>query len=207
MIDETTAERRPTRAAQTAATRGAIVQATIDQLIADGYADLTTRRIAERAGVAQSTLMHHFPTRNGLLTEAVIQLAMQLAEHAVDEIDLPALRNPRRRAAMLDQAWTEFTSPPALAVGQLWVAAWTEPDLAVALREVERRLNEIIVGTAAVLFPDESGDPRFAALIDMAVSVICGLLTAIPISGREAVDARWAAIKPLMLDAATLVFD
>ena len=33
-------------------------------------------------------------------------------------------------------------------------------------------------------------------MIDAAVTMIRGLLMAIPIAGREAVDARWQAIKP-----------
>jgi AcrR family transcriptional regulator len=199
--------RRKTRAEQSAERRANVIQATIDCLVEDGYSELTTRRIAERAGIAQSTLMHHFPSREGLLADAVTQLALELAEHAVDEIDVAALRIPSRRDAVLDQAWAEFTSPEALAVGQLWVAAWTEPDLAGALVEVQRRLSTVIVGTAAALFPSESSNEAFLSLVDLAVSTICGLITAIPITGREAVDARWQALKPLLLQTAAGVLD
>ena len=73
-------EPRLTRAQQRAATRAALIQATADCLIEEGYSALTTRRVAERAGVAQSTLMHHFPTREALLVEAVTSLALRLAE-------------------------------------------------------------------------------------------------------------------------------
>jgi AcrR family transcriptional regulator len=206
MIDEAAPPRR-TRAAQRAATRLALIDATIDCLSEEGYAALTTRRIAERAGVAQSTLMHHFETREALLVEAIAHLAVRLAQDALGQIDLAGLRSPAHREAVLDQAWREFTSPQALAAAQLWVAAWSEPELAATLREIELRLGAIIVSTAATLFPELEGDPRFPALLDASVSLIRGLVMAIPVAGRKAVDARWAAIKPLVLDAGAQLLD
>src|SRR5438093_1294886 len=99
MIDEPVAvagerPRPQTRAQQRAATRLALIDATIDCLVEEGYAALTTRRIAERGGVAQSTLMHHFETREALLVEAIPQVATRLAEDALEQIDLAALRSP-----------------------------------------------------------------------------------------------------------------
>lgn len=203
MIDE---RPRQTRAQQRAATRLAILEATGACLADDGYANLTTRRIAQRAGVAQSTLMHHFPTREALLADAVTHLATRLAEDALDELDLHALRRPERREAVLDQAWRRFTSPPALASAQLWAAAWTEPELAATLRELETRLSTIILAAAEALFPDESDNPRFPVLLDTAVSLIRGLIMAVPVAGQDVVDRRWEAMKPLLLDAAADLF-
>ena len=108
---------------------------------------------------------------------------------------------------MLDQAWREFTSPQALAAAQLWIAAWSEPELAATLRDLERRISSILVATAVTLFPEHHEDPRFPALIDASVSLIRGLVMAIPISGREVVDARWHAIKPLLLQSAAQFLD
>lgn len=200
MIDQTV-ESRPTRAEQRAATRQAIIDATIDCLVLDGYASLTTRQVAGRAGVAQSTVMHHFETREALLVDAVTQVALRLADRAVEQIDLAAFRTPAHREAVLDEAWREFTSPQALAAAQLWAAVWNEPALAPVLRELEERLTEIIVGTAGALFPELSDDPRLPALLDASVSLIRGLLLAIPVWGEEAVTKRWQAVKPLLLDA------
>src|SRR5438552_3331924 len=79
---------------------------------------------------------------------------------------------------------------------------WSEPELAATLRELELRLGSIIFTTARKLFPDVAEDPRFAAMIDLAVSLIRGLVMAIPVSGFEVVDARWRAIKPILLQSA-----
>jgi AcrR family transcriptional regulator len=210
MIDQAVGEPAPqrlTRAQQRAATRRSVIEATIDCLVQDGYAELTTRRIAERAGIAQSTLMHHFETREALLVEAVIQVALRLAEQALDRIDLAGLRAPEHRSAVLDEAWAEFTSPEALAAAQLWAAVWNEPELTPVLRELEERLTGIIVNTAATLFPELAEDSRLPPLLDAAVSLIRGLVLAIPVWGRDTVTARWRAIKPLILDAAAQMLD
>ncbi len=188
-------------------TRLAIVEATAECLVEEGYGGLTTRRVAERAGVAQSTLMHHFETREALLMEAITRLALRLSEEALDSIDLEALQRPESREAVFDQAWRTFTSPQALAAAQLWVAAWSEPELAEHLHELEKRINAILGSTAATLFPDYAGDPRFPALLDAGVSLIRGLMMAIPISGREVVDRRWESIKPLLSQAAAQLLD
>lgn len=206
MIDETPT-RRPTRAAQRAATRLAIVDAAAACLVEEGYAALTTRRVAERAGVAQSTLMHHFATREALLVEAITQIATALADEALDAVDLAALRTPAEREAVLDRAWETFTSPRALAGVQVWAAVWSEPELAEPLHELEERLGTIVHATAGTLFPEAAGSPDFTALIDAAVALIRGLVIAMPISGREELDARWAAIAPLLLRAAGDILD
>lgn len=192
-----------TRAEQRDATRREILAATVACLIEDGYAELTTRRIAERAGVAQSTLMHHFPAREALLVEAVTALATTLAERALQEIDLTGLGAAEtHRSVVLDQAWRAFTSPEALAAIQLWGAAWAEPELAAALHELEERVYALVMAAARQVFPTESGHPDFAVLIDAMVQVIRGLVMAIPTGGREEIERRWAAIKPVLVTAA-----
>lgn len=195
--------RRVTRAEQRAATRAAIVEATVQCLVEEGYAALTTRRVAERADVAQSTVMHHFPTRELLILDAVTHVALRLADRALEAIDPTALRTAAGREAVLDEAWREFSSPQALAAAQLWSAVWVEPELAETLRELEERIGAIIVATVAAVFPDASEDDAgLAAVVDLIVSLIRGMVMAIPIWGREVVDRRWAGVKPVLLDAA-----
>lgn len=190
-----------TREQQRQNTRRAILDATVACLVEDGYGALTTRRIAERVGIAQSTLMHHFETREALLVEAVSNLAITLAETAVQQLDLTTLSGDVHREAVLDQAWATFTSPEALAAAQLWGAAWTEPELAAALRDLEIRVAEIVLRTAATVFPEESTDPAFAVYIDGVFQMIRGLIMAIPTWGKDAVDARWSMLRPVIVTA------
>jgi AcrR family transcriptional regulator len=189
------------REQQRARTRQAILEATVAALVEDGYAALTTRRIAERAGIAQSTLMHHFETRELLIVEAVAGLAEQLAVAAVQQLDLTGLRGAAHREAVLDLSWALFTTPEALAAAQLWGAAWTEPEIASALRDLELRVAELILTTATTVFPEETQDPRFPVFIDGVYQMIRGLVIGIPTWGADAINARWALIKPVLLEA------
>jgi len=198
VIDEVPEQRRKTRAEQRVATRTAILDAAGRCLVDEGYAGLTTRAIAERAKVAQSTLMHHFPTRESLLVEAVSHLAMRLADSALEELDLTQVRTAKGREAVLDHVWGVFSSPESLAAAQLWFAAWTEPELAAALRDLEDRLTAVMLATASTVLPELTEHQDFAALIDMGTSLLRGLVMAIPVSGREAVEARWEAIRPIL---------
>lgn len=182
-------------------TRRSILDATVESLVGDGYANLTTRRIAERAGIAQSTLMHHFPTRELLLVEAVSALAETLMQRAVAEIDLSAARTAGHRAAVLEQAWRTFRLPEAGAALELFGAAWSDPQLAAALHTIEERLSAVVLTGAVALFPDEAGHPDFPVVIDTVLQVIRGLVMAIPTVGADDVDARWQRILPLLVDA------
>lgn len=193
------------REQQRQATRRAILDATLACLVEDGYGSLTTRRVAERVGIAQSTLMHHFATREALLVEAVSNLAVSMAETAIAELGPGRREGAVHREAVLDQAWATLTSPEALAAAQLLGAAWSEPELAAALRDLEIRIAQIVLETALIVFPDESADPRFAVYIDSIFQTIRGLIMSIPTWGREAVDLRWSLIKPVLLEASGLL--
>ncbi len=196
-----------TRAEQRIATRTAILDAAGQCLVDDGYAGLTTRRIAERANVAQSTLMHHFPTRETLLVEAVSHLALRLADAALEDVDFSAARDPDRREEMLDHVWRVFTSPESLAAAQLWFAAWTEPELAAALRDLEERLTDVFLAAATTVLGDLMDHPDFPALLETGLSVIRGLVVTIPVSGREEADARWESIRPVLNRLASELLD
>lgn len=59
--------RKTPRQARSAATVEAIFEATIQVLLVDGYAGLTTTRVAGRAGVSVGTMYQYFPHKEALL--------------------------------------------------------------------------------------------------------------------------------------------
>jgi len=149
--------------------------------------------------------MHHFETRELLLVEAVASLAETLAQTTLSQLDLTAARGAAHRGAVVDLAWATFTSPEALAAAQLWGAAWTEPEIATALRELEIRVAQLILESAQTVFPEEMEDPRFPVFIDGVYQLIRGLVMGIPTWGKDAIDARWSIIRPVLLDASLQV--
>src|SRR3954469_23741665 len=75
----TTSPGRPRRsqAERSAATREALLDATLECLVQDGYANTTTARVAERAGVSRGAHLHHFQTRQALVAAAIEHLAQR----------------------------------------------------------------------------------------------------------------------------------
>lgn len=198
---------RRTQAERRANTRMALLDAAVDVLVEEGYANLTTRRVAERAGVAQSTQMHHFPNREAFLVEALSHVAQRMAAEVMTQIDWADFEDDERREILLEECWKAFISPIAQAVTQLWVAAYTEPELAKALRELEANVSDIVAGVSAGLFPDHVGDPEFRALVDAGLCLFSGMALIGPVIGEEGIRERWLAVKPALLQVATQVLD
>src|SRR5205085_11569989 len=92
--------RRRTQAERRATTRTALLDAAMACLIEEGYANLTTRNVAERAGVSQGTQMHYFPSRETFLAEVVRHVTLKLVDELREQDGLRA-RSGRRRVGEL----------------------------------------------------------------------------------------------------------
>src|SRR5437660_12611592 len=81
---------RRTQAERTAATRAALLAATVDTLVEAGYRHTTTQAIAKRAGTSYGALLHHYPTKADLLCAAVEHLLeARISEFRKAMADLP----------------------------------------------------------------------------------------------------------------------
>jgi len=129
-----------TQEQRSAATRAALLDATIDCLVDYGYAGTTTTRVAERAGISRGAQMHHFQRKAPLVVAALLRLAerrrRELLERA--ERELPEDPDP---AAALDILWSTFSGPLFTAALELWIAARTDPELAEHLLPAEREIG------------------------------------------------------------------
>jgi len=74
--------RKIPRQARSAATVDTIHTATIQILLADGAARLTTTRVAERAGVSVGTMYQYFPHKQALLF-AILERQLQMVEKSM----------------------------------------------------------------------------------------------------------------------------
>src|SRR5438105_12392844 len=71
---------RRTQAERRASTRTALLDAAIDCLVEEGYANTTTRRIAERAGVTPGAVHHHFSAKAELRTASVSHIGKRFSQ-------------------------------------------------------------------------------------------------------------------------------
>jgi len=129
---------RRTQAERTAATRSALLDVTFDALVELGYRGATTTEVVHRAGVSPGALLHHFPTKADLLSAAVgdvFQRRQQEYRKAVAGLG-PA---QDKLDAVIDLLWSMYSGPTFTAWLELWVAARTDPELAVAVTAIDRQ--------------------------------------------------------------------
>src|SRR5258708_8946923 len=62
---------RRTQAQRTAATRAALLEATVECLVSHGFGGATTTEVAHRAGASPAALLHHFPAQPDPLRAAL----------------------------------------------------------------------------------------------------------------------------------------
>jgi AcrR family transcriptional regulator len=185
---------RRSQAERSAATRDALLDATIACLVENGYANTTTSRVAERAGVSRGAHLHHFQTRQALVAAAMERLAERRgAELLAAAEDLPQGRE--RLVQGLDLLWASYANPLFQAALDLWSHARTDADLRERLVPVERRLDRQTLAITRQLFPAIAEQPDFDRLIELAVSTIRGLAlldTLHPGDGRNRKQWRYS---------------
>lgn len=105
-----------------------LLEATIESLVAVGYARTSTTEIAERAGVSRGAQVYHYPTKAALVTAAVEHL---LRRRYQELQRLFAQRLPRAGGpgAAIDLLWRMFEGPSFAAWLEFVVASRTDPEL------------------------------------------------------------------------------
>lgn len=121
-------------------TRAALLDAALECLVEKGYAATTTIETARRAGVSRGAQLHHFPTKADLLTATVDRLKERRIEEFRKAVAEAAPEGDRVQVA-IDVMWSMYQGPCFTAWAELWVAARTDPDLARALIESDRRFT------------------------------------------------------------------
>ena len=114
-----------------------MLDAAIECLVELGFSKTSTQEIARRAGVSRGAQLHHFPTKESLVTAAV----EHLVDRRLSEI-LEAEPDPERGPEILADA---FSGPLFYAALELWVAARTDPALHEAMVPLERRVAERVL--------------------------------------------------------------
>ena len=180
-----------TQAERSATTRQALLDATIRCLVEEGYANTTTSRVAELAGVSRGAHLHHFQTRSALVAAAVEHLRLRRAEELMAAADaLPS--GPERVTQALDLLWRSYTSPLFQGALDLWSAGRTDAELRSHLVKIEREFDRQTMALARRLFPEAAERPEFENLIELAASTIRGLTLLDTLhAGRERSRRQW----------------
>jgi AcrR family transcriptional regulator len=171
---ETRLERRDRLATDT---RTAIVEAARSSILADGYAALSTRRVAEIAGVPLSQIHYHFGSKQQLIlavlgAENDRLLARQRSLYAGPE---PLWRQWDRACDYLDE---DLESGYVRVLQEMIAAGWSDPEVAAAVRGYIRGWYSLLADVAAQAAERLGGLGPFSA---GEVSALMGL----PFLGAE----------------------
>jgi len=170
----TRATGRRSQAERVEETRTALLEATVAQLADVGYAALTTRDVASRAGVSRGAQTHHFPTKADLVLAAVEHVfAEQTQRFRARWAGVPA--EQRHLGTALALLWEVATGPHYPAVLELTVAARTDPALRVVVQAMAVALEQTVLNLVSELFPNLADDAEARqAVVDLGFSLVQG---------------------------------
>ena len=165
---------RRTQDERSAETRARVLDSAIECLIERGYSGTTTTVIAECAGVSRGAQLHHFPTRQGLVIEAVSHLASRrMSDLRCEAAKLP--ESDKRLDTVLELLWQSFSGPLFFAATELWVASRTDTELHAALYEVEREIGRSIGSLIDDLGGGTSRIAGFDDLVELTIHMLRGM--------------------------------
>jgi AcrR family transcriptional regulator len=191
----TTSRPRRNQAERSAATRQALLDATLECLVEDGYANTTTARVAERAGLSRGAHLHHCQPRDTLLAAAADHLTRRRGEHLLAAADaLPT--GPDRVAQGLDLIFNSYNNPLYQATLDLWTHGRTDAELRAHLIPIERQLDRQTIELSRRLFPDAAERPDFERLVELALAAIRGLVVLDTLhAGSARASKQWAGVR------------
>ena len=126
-------------AVRTADTRALILDAARIRLLADGYGGLSTRKVADEAGVPLSQLHYHFGSKQGLIL-AVLEVENQrrlARQQNMYAEDAPLWQRYERACDFLED---DLDSGYVRVLQEMIAAGWSNEELGGAVRESRGRL-------------------------------------------------------------------
>ncbi len=197
---------RRTQSERRAETRKRLLDATVESLIAVGYAGTTIRHVTELAGVSQGAQSHHFPHRVDLVTSAFEHLAEGRIDRYREQARSLTGDRATRMRALLDLIWEDFSSSVFTVAVKLWVAAAEDEELRERLVPVEKRIYNSMAELSAEVAGDLGAEPGFDRKLAIAMNTVAGLALTRKFdpSGRASKGNQWpyhrAALELMLAD-------
>ncbi len=166
---------RRTQAERSTAMRTRLLDATVECLVAYGYAGISTHRVVQLAGVTRGAQVHHFRSKEDLVVAAIEHLAEQRTQAAIRELGR-VRSTPDPVATALNYLWESHQGPIFAATVELWIAARTDPALATQVERVEPIVNGAIIAAIAQLLPEHSAQRELRDILYTAMDALRGIL-------------------------------
>ena len=114
-------------------TRQTLLTAAEHCLREEGYTELSTRKVAEQAGVPLSQIHYHFGSKEGLLIALLEHINARLLGRQAETFAEPQSLS-RRWERACDHLDADLNSGFVRILQELMAAGWSDPDIAAAVR-------------------------------------------------------------------------
>lgn len=178
------------QAAKAAQTRARLIEATVRCLVKYGYANTTTPKVAEEAGLSRGAMMHHFENGTALIKAAIAELHEKRLRAFRRAADKPV----HEVTDLVETYWRQLQKPAFIAFHELAVAARTDADLASILKPLQDEFSEKFNAQAEQLFPEWASSPEnFALAMTLSQTILEGMAISLQ---TGAMDAR--KVEPML---------
>jgi TetR/AcrR family transcriptional regulator len=158
--------------------REALLDAAERLLIDEGYAAVTTRRLAQTAGINHGLVHYYFGSMEQVLLATATRatdriLARQREMYAAD---VPFLSKWRTAMSFLEQ---DLAAGYSKLTSELRAMAWNHPEIRAIASDVNRRWREVLTEAftaAAVEYGIDPDDAPIEALVALAMTFQIGLV-------------------------------
>jgi AcrR family transcriptional regulator len=129
-------------------TRASILDAAKQALLESGYSGLSTRKIAVAAGVPLSQIHYHFGSKQGLVLEVLAEENRKLIDRqkGMYSQDMPLWKQWEQACDYLDD---DLASGYVRVLQEMVAAGWSNPEIAVAVKEMLREWFAVLSDVAA----------------------------------------------------------
>lgn len=144
-IAATGAMPRRSQGERTETMRKRLIEATLDCIAEEGYANATVSRIIEKAQTSRGAFLHHFPNKSLLIEAATLELAKKLYR-LLGEAVATVGDSENRLQGMILNCWdTLFKTRENQVILELMNASRNDADLAQIMRQLAAVCMEMLV--------------------------------------------------------------
>jgi AcrR family transcriptional regulator len=124
-------------------TRASILDAAKQALLDVGYAGLSTRKIAEAAGVPLSQIHYHFGSKQGLVLEVLAEENRKLLkrQEGMFASDMPLWKQWEQACDFLED---DLASGYVRVLQEMVAAGWSNPEIASAVKDMLRKWFDLL---------------------------------------------------------------
>jgi len=185
-------------------TRTAICQATIKCLVAHGYGEATISRVVQEANMSNGALLHHFPSKEHLMT-ATAEYLLGRTHTRPDRKEAPGADDSALVASDLLTNWTYFINTPQYrALLEILIASRTDKKLHDQIEDTLHAYHAQSVDHMMATYESASGREEDAELLPWMSNIFFrGLLiqdqySADPEQQRRMVERWIEMVAPLL---------